>query len=71
MNLEIFQTVEAVGFKALAFTVDTSVWGKRDADVRNKFTLPEGIEMKVYSKYLAKSVLMKESLGDSAITEFV
>jgi len=71
MNIDIFWRVEAAGFKALAFTVDTSVWGKWDADMRNKFALPEGIEMEVYKQYLTKDTLMKKSKGESAINEFV
>lgn len=31
---------EKAGFKAIALTVDTPLFGIRRADVRNKFTLP-------------------------------
>lgn len=34
---------EAAGYKALALTVDTPKFGRRYADVRNKFHLPDGI----------------------------
>lgn len=34
---------EAAGYRALALTVDTPKFGRRYADVRNKFHLPEGI----------------------------
>jgi 4-hydroxymandelate oxidase len=34
---------EAAGYQALALTVDTPKFGRRYADVRNKFHLPDGI----------------------------
>ncbi len=34
---------EAAGYKALALTVDTPKFGRRYADVRNRFHLPEGV----------------------------
>lgn len=31
------------GYKALVLTVDTAIWGRRERDVRNGFTLPPGL----------------------------
>ncbi|MGL5005174.1 MAG: alpha-hydroxy acid oxidase, partial [Casimicrobium sp.] len=45
LNLELVRRAEAVGATALALTVDAPAWGKRERDVRNRFTLPDGIEM--------------------------
>jgi len=39
----LVQRAEAAGYKALALTVDTPKFGRRYADVRNKFHLPPGI----------------------------
>jgi (S)-2-hydroxy-acid oxidase len=38
---------EKAGFKAIALTVDTPLFGLRWADVRNKFTLPQHLRYKV------------------------
>ncbi len=45
LNLELLRRAEAVGVKALALTVDTPVWGRRERDIRNRFTLPLGIHL--------------------------
>lgn len=37
---------EAAGVKALVLTVDAPVWGRREKDVHNQFTLPKGLELK-------------------------
>ena len=34
---------EAAGCRALVLTVDAQVWGRREADVRNNFKLPDGL----------------------------
>jgi (S)-2-hydroxy-acid oxidase len=39
----LVQRAEEAGYKALALTVDTPKFGRRYADVRNKFHLPPGI----------------------------
>ncbi len=45
LNLELLRRAEAVGVKALALTVDTPVWGRRERDIRNRFSLPDGIHL--------------------------
>ena len=40
---ELVQRAEAAGASALVPTVDTPVVGRREADERNRFTLPEGV----------------------------
>ena len=45
LNLELLRRAEAVGVKALALTVDTPVWGRRERDIRNQFSLPDGIHL--------------------------
>lgn len=39
---------EKAGFKAIALTVDTPMFGLRRADVRNKFTLPQHLKYVFY-----------------------
>jgi isopentenyl diphosphate isomerase/L-lactate dehydrogenase-like FMN-dependent dehydrogenase len=41
----LVQRAEAAGYLALMLTVDTPLLGRRLADVRNAFTLPEGLVM--------------------------
>lgn len=43
---ELVQRAEAAGAKALVLTVDAPLWGKREKDVHNRFTLPEGLMLK-------------------------
>jgi 4-hydroxymandelate oxidase len=40
---ELVQRAEAAGARALVVTVDTPVLGRREADERNRFALPEGL----------------------------
>jgi isopentenyl diphosphate isomerase/L-lactate dehydrogenase-like FMN-dependent dehydrogenase len=42
-TLDLIRRAEAAGFQALALTVDAQVWGRREADVRNGFKLPDGL----------------------------
>ncbi|XP_058731863.1 glycolate oxidase 1-like isoform X2 [Vicia villosa] len=37
---------ESAGFKAIALTVDTAMLGRREADIKNRFTLPPHLELK-------------------------
>jgi isopentenyl diphosphate isomerase/L-lactate dehydrogenase-like FMN-dependent dehydrogenase len=39
----------AAGYQALAVTIDTPLLGKREADVRNQFTLPEHVKLANFS----------------------
>jgi 4-hydroxymandelate oxidase len=41
---KLIQQAERCGYKALVFTVDLCVLGNRECDVRNNFTLPDGIQ---------------------------
>ena len=41
----LVQRAETSGFTALCLTVDAPLIGRREADVRNGFTLPEGLEL--------------------------
>ncbi len=42
----LVQRAEASGCSALVLTVDAQIWGRREADVRNRFQLPPGISVK-------------------------
>ena len=45
LNLELLRRAEAAGAQALALTVDTPVWGRRERDIRNSFTLPKDVHL--------------------------
>jgi len=40
---DLIARAEAAGCRALVLTVDAQVWGRREADVRNNFKLPDGL----------------------------
>jgi isopentenyl diphosphate isomerase/L-lactate dehydrogenase-like FMN-dependent dehydrogenase len=42
-TMDLVRRAEESGCRALVLTVDTAVWGRREADVRNNFTLPDGL----------------------------
>ena len=46
LTQELVARAEACAYRALVLTVDTPLLGRRYRDVRNNFTLPEGISMK-------------------------
>ncbi|MBJ7260293.1 MAG: alpha-hydroxy-acid oxidizing protein, partial [Chthoniobacterales bacterium] len=42
-TIDLIRRAEAAGCRALVLTVDAQVWGRREADVRNNFRLPDGL----------------------------
>ena len=40
---DLIRRAESAGCRALVLTVDAQVWGRREADVRNNFKLPDGL----------------------------
>ncbi len=45
LTADLVRRAEASGYEALVFTVDLPVAGRRLRDVRNRFRLPDGLEM--------------------------
>ncbi|CAM6129438.1 unnamed protein product [Calypogeia fissa] len=43
---QLVRRAEAAGFKAIALTVDTPILGRREADIKNKFSLPPHLTLK-------------------------
>nr|CAD1823215.1 unnamed protein product [Ananas comosus var. bracteatus] len=43
---QLVKRAERAGFKAIALTVDTPRFGRREADIKNRFTLPPGLTLK-------------------------
>ncbi|XP_061382969.1 2-Hydroxyacid oxidase 1 [Danaus plexippus] len=47
---------EKAGFKAIALTVDTPLFGLRRADIRNKFTLPKHLTLANFEGHLSNKI---------------
>ena len=45
LTRELVARAEAAGAKAIVLTVDAQMWGRRERDVRNRFHLPEGLQV--------------------------
>ena len=45
VTLNLIKRAEKAGYTALAITVDTPILGRREADVKNKFSLPPHLTM--------------------------
>jgi len=45
VTLDLIKRAEKAGYKALAVTVDTPVLGRREADIKNRFSLPAHLTM--------------------------
>jgi isopentenyl diphosphate isomerase/L-lactate dehydrogenase-like FMN-dependent dehydrogenase len=46
LSATLVRRAEAAGCKAIVLTVDVPLLGKRECDVRNRFTLPEHLSVK-------------------------
>ncbi len=64
----LIRRAKAAGYRGIALTVDTPVLGRRCADVRNGFCLPEGLSMQNLLEALPPD--LKEGKG-SELTRFV
>ncbi len=53
LTTELIARAEAAGYRALVLTVDTPRLGRRERDVRNRFTLPTGLSMKNFERRLS------------------
>lgn len=53
VNLDIWKRVKDAGYKGFVLTCDTQLLGKRERDVRNKFTMPSHLTIANYDKYSA------------------
>lgn len=67
LTKELVERSYAAGYRAIVLTVDAPVLGRRLADERNSFALPEGLSM----KNLASSELINESQDGSALGAYV
>ena len=66
---DLVARAEAAGYQALVLTVDTPRLGRRERDVRNRFTLPPGIGVVNLERYGTPDAL--RWAGTSSFTEYV
>ncbi|KAL6651406.1 hypothetical protein ACP70R_010331 [Stipagrostis hirtigluma subsp. patula] len=45
---QLIRRAEKAGYKAIVLTVDASLLGRREADVKNRFTLPQNVVLKSF-----------------------
>ncbi|MCH2133019.1 MAG: alpha-hydroxy-acid oxidizing protein [Phycisphaerales bacterium] len=67
VSRDLVRRIEAAGCQALVLTVDAPVWGNRERDVRDQFSLPEGMEIR---NLTAEGGLSLSSRGGSGLAEF-
>lgn len=63
---DLVRRAEKAGFKAFAVTVDTPILGRREADVKNKFALPDHLTMANFSNKDAEYASGPKSSGSGS-----
>jgi 4-hydroxymandelate oxidase len=66
---ELVARAEAAGCAGIALTVDAPVWGRREPDIRNRFSLPDGITIENAAP--AGFGGFPENAGGSGLSEYV
>jgi (S)-2-hydroxy-acid oxidase len=66
---DLVARAEAAGYRALVLTVDTPRLGRRERDVRNRFTLPPDVSVANLERYGTPDAL--RWAGSSSFTEYV
>lgn len=66
---DLVRRAEAAGFRALVLTVDTPRLGRRERDIRNKFTLPPGLSIANLQRYGNEKAL--RWAGASSFQEYI
>eukprot|EP00276_Gloeochaete_wittrockiana_P005662 CAMPEP_0184657084 /NCGR_PEP_ID=MMETSP0308-20130426/16966_1 /TAXON_ID=38269 /ORGANISM="Gloeochaete witrockiana, Strain SAG 46.84" /LENGTH=355 /DNA_ID=CAMNT_0027094487 /DNA_START=120 /DNA_END=1187 /DNA_ORIENTATION=- len=61
----------AAGYRALVLTVDTPMLGRREEDIRNKFSLPEGLSMGNFKDLEAEQKNMPKDKQNSGLASYV
>jgi hypothetical protein len=69
LTRDLVARAEAAGAKAIVLTVDAQMWGRRERDVRNRFHLPEGLQ--VANALPGGHGAMPETAGESGLAAYV
>ncbi|XP_074651429.1 2-Hydroxyacid oxidase 1-like [Tubulanus polymorphus] len=67
---QLVRRAEKAGFKALALTIDTPMFGKRLIDTRNRFKLPPHLKMANFEALDRKGFRMNVSKKGSGLNEY-
>jgi len=65
---QLVRRAEAAGFKAIALTVDTPRLGRREADIKNRFTLPPHLTLKNFE---GLNLGKMDKANDSGLASYV
>ncbi|MCL7030248.1 hypothetical protein MKW94_030169 [Papaver nudicaule] len=65
---QLVRRAERAGFKAIALTVDTPILGRREADIKNRFTLPPHLTLKNFE---GLNLGQMEKTSDSGLASYV
>ncbi len=68
VTLDLVQRAEAAGAGAIIITVDMPIAGRREADERNSFALPEGVEVANLLQYLYRRL---PETGGSGLAAYI
>ncbi|KAL8129504.1 hypothetical protein V2J09_018659 [Rumex salicifolius] len=66
--IQLVRRAERAGFKAIALTVDTPRLGRREADIKNRFTLPSGLTLKNFEGLDIGKI---DKTSDSGLSSYV
>ncbi len=70
LTRSLVQRAEAAGYEALVVTVDSPVWGKRERDIRNGFSLPDDLGLANFPD-LDQENLPRPPGGGNALAAYV
>ncbi|XP_073119952.1 glycolate oxidase 1-like [Henckelia pumila] len=65
---QLVKRAEEAGYKAIVLTVDTPRLGRREADIKNRFTLPDNLTLKNYESLNLGSI---DRTDDSRLASFI
>ncbi|XP_047341115.1 glycolate oxidase 1-like [Impatiens glandulifera] len=65
---QLVRRAEKAGFKAIALTVDTPILGRREADIKNRFTLPPFLTLKNFE---GLNLGKMDKANDSGLASYV
>ncbi|MED6219813.1 hypothetical protein PIB30_039197 [Stylosanthes scabra] len=69
--IQLIRRAEKAGFKAFIFTVDYPFLGHREAEIKNRFALPENLTLKNFEPYHEGSKHCMQNNDDSATYSYI
>jgi 4-hydroxymandelate oxidase len=71
VTTDLVTRCEAAGYRALVLTVDTPLLGRRERDVRNRFTLPPGVTKRNFDNVKNAPTQASRWTNDSSFSAYV